>query len=265
MRIFKIANEMRIKMVLSLGILAAVHATAATPLSLPETLKVAEDNSPQIRKAEAAKDEAQWKNLEAFSVFLPKINVTGQHLLDNKFMVEQVAFPGAPTPESILLVQPYTIWSLRGDWVFFDGFANYDYYKSNTLAASAAEKEADWSRFQVRQDTKLQFFKALAASELEKVADQNVKTLQEHLDRAKAFRQSGAGTNFDVLRVEVQLNEAQSEKLNSADNTILSRQNLLNNIGVDDQGQGLTGDLPVPSAAKVSSLQKPVVMDRLDY
>lgn len=245
---------------------ACVFAQAAgsTELSLSDSLKVAEGSSPQVRKADAIKDEAKWKKVEAFSIFLPKVNVLGSHLMDNKFMTEQISLGGGP-PATIELIQPYTIWSARADWVFFDGFANYDTYRANSLAADAAQKEADWTRFQVRQQTKMQFYKALSAVELEKVANQNVKTLQEHLDRAKAFRQSGAGTNFDVLRVEVQLNEAQSEKLNSEDNTILARQNLLNNLGVDDEGQNVTGDLPSPSANKVSGLQKPTTIERLDY
>lgn len=251
-------------MVLTLACVFAQAASSAD-LTLTDSLKTAEDSSPQVKKAEAMKDEAKWKKVEAFSIFLPKVNVTGLHLMDNKFMVEQLALaPNQPTT-SIALIQPYTIWSARADWIFFDGFANYDSYRANSLAADAAEKEADWARFQVRQQTKLQFFKALSAVELEKVADQNVKTLQEHLDRAKAFRQSGAGTNFDVLRVEVQLNEAQSEKLNMEDNTLLARQNLLNNLGVDDEGQAVTGSLPVPDASKVKNLEKPTTFERLDY
>ncbi|WP_168196381.1 TolC family protein [Bdellovibrio sp. NC01] len=251
-------------MVLTLACVFAQAASSAD-LSLTESLKTAEDSSPQVKKAEAMKDEAKWKKVEAFSVFLPKVNVSGLHLMDNKFMVEQIVFAPNTPPTSIALIQPYTLWSARADWVFFDGFANYDTYRANSLAADAAEKEADWARFQVRQQTKLQFFKALSAVELEKVSDQNVKTLQEHLDRAKAFRQSGAGTNFDVLRVEVQLNEAQSEKLNMEDNTLLARQNLLNNLGVDDEGQSVTGSLPVPDASKVKDLQKPTTFERLDY
>lgn len=250
--------------ILILSVFGLISGAAnASDLSLADSLKVAEDNSPQVRRAEAVKEEARWKKTEAFSIFLPKVNLVGQHLMDNKFMVEKLNFGGTPT--TIDLIQPYTIWSVRGDWVFFDGFANYDSYSANSLAASAAEKEADWARFQIRQETKLKFYKALAAIELKKVADQNVKTLQEHLDRAKALRQSGAGTNFDVLRVEVQLNEAQSEKLNAEDNVILTRQSLLNDLGIEDQGQSLSGDLPAPSVGRVSSLQKPAAVDRLDY
>ncbi|MDG0816897.1 TolC family protein [Bdellovibrio svalbardensis] len=252
-----------VKVLILSAVCVFVQAAGSAELSLSDSLKVAEESSPQVRKADAVKDEAKWKKVESFSVFLPKLNVIGSHLLDEKFMRQQVTIGGPPT--TILLIQPYTIWSARADWMFFDFLANYDSYRANSLVADATQKEADWARFQVRQQTKMQFYKALSAVELEKVANQNVKTLQEHLDRAKAFRQSGAGTNFDVLRVEVQLNEAQSEKLNSEDNTILARQNLLNNLGVEDEGQTVTGDLPVPSAKKVSGLQKPTTIERLDY
>ncbi|WP_413558660.1 TolC family protein [Bdellovibrio sp. HCB209] len=244
-------------------LLCAPMAVHAETLSLEDSLNLATGGSPQVKRAEAAKDEASWKKVEAYSQFLPRITLGGTHLLDEKFMIQRVSLGGPPT--SIEMIQPYTIWSARAEWLVFDGLANFDRYSSMTYGASAAEKEADWAKFQVTQETKMKFFKALAAIELEKVANQNVKTLEDHLDRAKAFRKSGAGTNFDVLRVEVQLNEAQSEKLNSEDNTILSRQNLLVGLGVDDAGQSLAGVLPVPEAQKVASLQKPSKIERLDY
>ncbi|MGE5084943.1 MAG: TolC family protein [Bacillota bacterium] len=238
-------------------------ANSAETLTLSDSLKVAEGNSPQIKKADAAKDEASWKKTEAFSNFLPRVTLSGTHLLDEKLMVEKLNLGGQPM--SIDLIQPYTIWSARAEWLVFDGLANYDRYAAMTYGASAAEKEADWTRFQTTQEVKLKFFKAIAAIELEKVANQNVRTLEDHLDRAKAFLQSGAGTNFDVLRVEVQLNEAQSEKLNAEDNTIMARQTLLNTLGVDDSGQSLSGSLPEPDAQKVASLAKPSKIERLDY
>lgn len=250
-------------LVLSLAC-ALVQAASAAELSLTDALKVAEDNSPQIKKAEAAKDEAKWKKVEAFSIFLPKVTAGGSHLMGERFMFEDVTMPGLGS-FPFTLPSPYTVWSARAEWMFFDGFANYDTYSSYNYAANAADKEADWARFQLRQDTKMKFYRALAAAQLEKVAHENVKTLQEHLDRAKAFRQSGAGTNFDVLRVEVQLNEAQSEQLNAEDNTILTKLNVLNDLGVEDQGQSLSGSLPVPDASKVTSLKKPTQIERLDY
>ncbi|UYL09146.1 TolC family protein [Bdellovibrio sp. SKB1291214] len=245
------------------ALLCAPAAVQAETLSLADSLNLANGNSPQVKRAEAAKDEASWRKVEAYSQFLPRLTVSGSHLLDNKFMVETLNFAGNPT--TIELIQPYTIWSARAEWLVFDGLANYDRYRSMTYGANAAEKEADWAKFQINEETKLKFYRALAAIELEKVSNQNVKTLEDHLDRAKAFRKSGAGTNFDVLRVEVQLNEAQSEKLNAEDNTILSRQNLLVGLGVEDGGQTLAGALPIPDAQKVANLKKPAKIERLDY
>lgn len=249
--------------ILSLACVFTQAANSADSLTLSDSLKVAEESSPQIKRAEAAKDEASWKKTEAFSGFLPRVTLSGSHLFDEKFMVEKLNFGGQPT--TIELIQPYTIWSARAEWLVFDGLANYDRYAAMKYGASAAEKEADWARFQTKQEAKLKFFKAVAAIELEKVANQNVRTLEDHLDRAKAFLKSGAGTNFDVLRVEVQLNEAQSEKLNAEDNTIMARQTLLNTLGVEDTAQSLSGALPEPDGQKVASLAKPTTIERLDY
>jgi outer membrane protein TolC len=242
---------------------SSLLAEVPKALTLYDSIKINQDQSPQVRKAEAFKEEARWKKAEAFSIFLPKLTAGAQHLIDNKFMVEKISIGGSAT--TIELIQPYTVWSLRGEWMVFDGFANYDSYKAQTLAASALEKEADWMRFQLKEEVKLKFYKALAAVELEKVSNQNVKTLSDHLDKAKALRQSGIGTNFDVLRVEVQLNEARSEKLSSEDNVVLAKQLLLNTLGLEDEGHTLTGTLPVPATEKISVMEKPAASERLDY
>ncbi|WP_413582588.1 TolC family protein [Bdellovibrio sp. HCB288] len=237
--------------------------TEGQSLTLAESLNIANSTSPQVKIAEAAKDEASWKKTEAYSLFLPRVTLGGSHLFDEKFMLQRVTLGGPPT--TIEMIQPYTIWSARAEWMFFDGLANWDRFRSMSHGADAADKEADWARFQLNQDTKLKFYKALAAVELEKVSFQNVRTLEDHLSRARAFQKSGTGTKFDVLRVEVQLGEALSETLNAQDNTVLSRQNLLVGLGVEDTGQSLQGDLPVPDAQRVANLQKPQKIERLDY
>ncbi|WP_413575865.1 TolC family protein [Bdellovibrio sp. HCB290] len=255
-------KNIKLAITLSTMLLASTVVHAET-LTLTDSLNIANGSSPQVKKAEAAKDEAGWKKVEAYSVFMPRVTLGGSHLLDEKFMLQRVTLGGPPT--TIEMIQPYTIWTARAEWLVFDGLANWDKYKSMSYGASAAEKEADWAKFQVSQETKMKFYKALAAIELEKVSYQNVKTLEDHLSRAKAFLKSGAGTSFDVLRVEVQLGEAQSETLNAQDNTVLSRQNLLVGLGVEDTGQNLSGELPVPDAQKVANLQKPEKIERLDY
>ncbi|WP_413585309.1 TolC family protein [Bdellovibrio sp. HCB274] len=255
-------KNIKFAITLSTMLLASIAVRAET-LTLSDSLNIANGSSPQVKKAEAAKDEASWKKVEAYSVFMPRVTVGGSHLLDEKFMLQRVTLGGPPT--TIEMIQPYTIWTARAEWMFFDGLANWDRFKSMSYGASAAEKEADWAKFQVSQETKMKFYKALAAIELEKVSYQNVRTLEDHLSRAKAFLKSGAGTSFDVLRVEVQLGEAQSETLNAQDNTVLSRQNLLVGLGVEDSGQQITGELPTPDAQKVANLKKPEKIERLDY
>ena len=74
--------------------------------------------------------------------------------------------------------------------------------------------KASFAGNEISRENGITLTEAIASKELEKVAQQNVKTLEEHLTKAKALQQSGMETSFDVLRVEVQLNKAQSDKLN---------------------------------------------------
>ena len=54
----------------------------------------------------------------------------------------------------------------------------------------------------------MNFFKSLAAQKIEVVSQENLKTITDHLDQTQSLKQGGIATNYDVLRVEVQLSEA---------------------------------------------------------
>ncbi len=91
------------------------------------------------------------------------------------------------------------------------------------------------TQFQLQRQIILQYYKALAAQTLEDVANQNVKTLEDHLKDVNLFKKAGMFTNYDVLRVDVQVSEAKSELLNSVDNSVLSRAKLAEHLGNDSE------------------------------
>ena len=73
---------------------------------------------------------------------------------------------------------------------------------------------------------------------------------------------NGQATRFDVLRVEVQLSEARTERLSSQDHVALSRRKLSQAMGLDEaDGRPLDGGLPEPGsvspAAGVALEEKP--------
>jgi len=91
----------------------------------------------------------------------------------------------------------------------------------------------------------LQFYRALAAQALKEVAEQNVKTLADHLKDVTLFRKVGISKNYDVLRVEVQVSEAKSELMNADDNIYTARNKLAELLDHENDLRTLKGALPV--------------------
>ena len=73
---------------------------------------------------------------------------------------------------------------------------------------------------------RLKFVQALGAQVLASVAETNVKTLSDHLKRAQELYRLGEFTKVDVLKIQVQLEQAIPEKLAAADNVYLTRKAL---------------------------------------
>lgn len=252
-----------VKIIAFLVIQALVCSVYAQSFSLDEALRASQESSPEVRKIKAAKEEAEWKKVESYSYLLPKLNASALHLADNRYMVSHVNLGGKDIV--ITQVSPMTNWSLRAEWLLFDWFANWDNFQAMRYGASGIVKQNDWALFQLEQNTKIQYYKTLAAEELSKVARQNVLTLEDHLKRAQRIRDSGAGTDFDVLRVEVQLSEAQSEQLNAEDNAILAKKNFFRSLGLEFAQQYLSGDIPIPNSERIKNLEKPELRSRADF
>ena len=90
------------------------------PLSLEQATQEAQNNSPQSLRAKAAAEEAYWKNVEAWSGFLPKVSVSGSHYFTQKFQLLDIQFAG--NLAQIQQVFPKTSFQLEGSVTLFDGF-----------------------------------------------------------------------------------------------------------------------------------------------
>ena len=233
-----------------LGISASSIASAdpSTSLSLEQALSTAKDNSPRLQQAMASAHEADWKRIAAFSGFLPSLNASAGYLMLNQ--PQKVPFNG------VLFSIPYpsTLITINASLPIFDGLQNVNRYSSASLESDAAAMQAGAIGFQVEQETKLKFYQALAAGLLADVANQNVKTLQDHLAKTQVIRRGGAATNYDVLRIEVQLDEAVSEKLQAEDNVVLARENLAEIMGKTEDSSALDGAMPKPVPKNIPAL-----------
>ena len=200
-------------------------------LTLTQALQESGEQSLQIQKSKSALEETEWKHTESLSAYLPTVSASVNYLTDKKYMLLDTNIGGNAL--TIPQVLPTTIYSLKAILPVFDGFASTNRYRATRSLAEAAKNDYEWTQFIVNRQTVLQFYKSMASYVLQSVAEQNLKTLEDHLKDVHAFKKAGVSTNYDVLRVEVQVSEAQTELLNSQDNVELAKYKLGEVLGKD--------------------------------
>lgn len=250
-------------LILSLGLLS-YSEPVKTSLSLKEALEEGSSNSLQLQKVSSQKEEAAWKRVESTSGYLPQISASASYLTDKKYLLTDVQLAGSANPVSIPAIVPTTNMLLTLNYPLFDGFASTNRYQSAKLNEQSAVQELDWTQFQIQKQITLQYYKTLASQTLEEVANQNIKTLEDHLKDVNLFKKAGVFTNYDVLRVEVQVSEAKSELLNSIDNTAINKNKLADLLGKESEIRALDGKLPILSSDLIKNLDFQDIASRKD-
>jgi outer membrane protein TolC len=217
-------------------------------LDLATAQQEAVENSPSYKKAVNFEREKSWGQAEALSEgFLPHIILKGNYFFDNQYPEEQISL-GTPTLMSFEENFPIANLALDAEYDLFDGFRNIRKLDAANNSHEAASLLSHWASFQLQEQVRLAFYKAQAAKELSDMADENVKTLEDHLRIVDDQMDNGQATKYDVLRVEVQLSEAKSDQISYHDNVILARERLSQAMGLSKDDRTLSGDMPVLNA-----------------
>jgi outer membrane protein TolC len=246
----------------SLALAQAKSLSGGDSLKLSDALDEGLKNSPKIQKSESVVRESEWKTTETYSGFLPTLTASASYLFDKKYVLTDVFLAGNLL--SIEQVIPTSSATLTAQWSLFDGFSSTNRYHGASSMEQASKDENDWNRFQLEREIAVLFYKALAAKELKAVAEQNVKALEDHLKDVRLFKKVGVSTNFDVLRVEVQMSEAQSELLNSIDNVEVTRARLSEALGRQEDASEVEGALPRPKKELIKVVEKVDLSTRKD-
>ena len=231
------------------GLLATSYSYAQT-LNLKTALQEVNKDSPVLESAQASTHEIELKKMEAFSTFLPKLRANGTYLTDKKYQFLNINFGG---PVVIPQIIPTAQFNMLAEWSLFDGFASTNRYRAASEYADAADKAYSWKKFQTEMEVTLAFYQAIAAKMLKEVAVQNVKGLEDHAKDARLLRKSGVSTNYDVLRVEVQTSNGNTDLADAEDDIIIARERLAEVLGHETEERDLEGTLPVPQESLITN------------
>ncbi len=224
-------------------------AHADNGLTLNQAMQEGIDNNPSLKMSKAALEEARAKKRETFGSYLPKVDILANHVFKLKYQEIQIS------PTSVFeSTYPKTSFGARAEINLFDGFkTTYSYSGSKSLVV-AADFELAHTLMSTENTIRLKFVQALGAQVLASVAETNVKTLSDHLKRAQELYRLGEFTKVDVLKIQVQLEQAIPEKLAAADNVYLTRKALSEAMGVENDERPLLDTLPVPKVEVVKNL-----------
>ena len=248
-------NSLILMLGILFGLLAPVFAdtSAQTSLTLDDAQNQALQQSPDYQKAHALESEMSWHQVQSLAEgFLPQVTISGQHFFAENYSYLNVEF-GSPTPIQFPEIYPQTSLNLDAKMDIFDGFKNLHQIDASDRSHQAAEILLDWSSFQIQEQVRLKYFQALAAKILLDMANENVKTLEDHLRIVQDRLQNGEATKYDLLRVDVQLSTAKSNQIEASDDLVLTRESLAQVMGLKQDDRPLSGDLPVINTDKIVS------------
>jgi outer membrane protein len=115
----------------------------------------------------------------------------------------------------------------------FDGFRRLAALRATSASLNAAEAGVVSTRYQVTLDTKTAFYDALAAEDLVRVAQSQVRRAQRQLQISVEKLHAGSATRSDSLRSTVDFGNARIALLEAQANLTTAQASLGRQIGVD--------------------------------
>ena len=263
----------------------SVVAEEPQVLTLEKSIELAKQNNLTVQTVEQNLKTAEAQLRAARAGLLPRITATGNYTYFKdiqKSVIQADGGFGFPTPggetgemsppspdnESELielefgahhnvqgtvnLTQPIFAWG------------RYYYgYQAAKLNYQAVQRDVDAAYNQLRLDVSEVFYGVLIAQEFMRVAQQSVDLVEKQLGIAEASLQAGAATDFDVLRTNVQLANAKSQRV-LAENAIIAAENAYKTVLNIPLAENVSvkGTLEIPETHQMPALNLDMLIEQ---
>ena len=194
-------------------------------VTLEEALGMAERNNPNLEQSAASVDIAGYQELTAWGSFLPNLSLSYQYSDASSGRLD-------PTGQAITTTS-YSA-QLRGSVDLFRGFRRFSDLKGARLGVEASEARYREAEFTTSEGVKISYFNAVANRELVGVERDRVRRQEDQLAFVEQQLQLGRATRSDVLRSQVDLNNARVALLNAENSARNARYALAEAVGVSE-------------------------------
>lgn len=221
------------------------------PLTLEACLRLALKTNPLPQAAQQGVQAAKEASGEAFAPFYPELGIQTRYAYwqQRAFLPSGLSIPGRPTPK---IIGPTDDWmaGFRTRYTLFDSGERQAQYKSALARQGLAEEE----KTRVIQDLLLAvhqgFYGLAAALETRQVAEKNLLQIKAHLNLAKERKAAGAVPLADVLRVQVEVANAELALVRTDSLVSISKGNL-NTV------MGLSAENPLKITVNTQAIPSP--------
>jgi outer membrane protein len=236
-------------LLLGIGFTIIGSAWAAVPpveLSLPQAVAYAQAHSPSLAEAQS-RLQGGWAAVARATAprrTLLKVEARQTHVS------EVSSFTIIPGWTPVTLGANNTTHTLLGvQRVLYSGGRLEGALLQATTSAQAAEVSVIRLRQQVTFDATRAFLTLVATQHEAEVTRQALQTAETQCANATSRYKSGAAARFDVMRAEVQVEEARLEEMRASDSCAAAQASLVRVLGQEEGDyRASVNELPVPSA-----------------
>jgi len=232
MLIKMIKNNLMPALLLSMLLIIPNSAQEIKHLTLDESLKIGLENSKTLHSSKLKIISAEAQLDQANAAFLPTLGLGATYTRLSSVEPYNITVPGLGSFNvSPSILDNYTA-KVSLQQPLFTGFkisSSSDIAKSNSLAV-----KQDYSKdeLDVIFNIKNAYWNLFLAGKLKEAIDENVQQMKAHLDDIQNFFKQGLATKNEVLKVEVQLSEAQLSQIDARNTVKIATVNFDNVINI---------------------------------
>jgi outer membrane protein TolC len=197
----------------------------AREVGLEEALALARQYSPSLEQSASALEMAEYTQLSALGGFLPSLSLGYSYNNSSSGRLD-------PTGQSITTTN-YSA-QLTGGIDLFRGLRRFSDLRGARLGVEASSARYRQAEYQTAEAVKIAYYNAVARRELMRVEADRVQRQEDQLSFVDQQLELGRATRSDVLRSQVDLNNARMALLNAENAARASTYTLAEAVGVTE-------------------------------
>ena len=199
------------------------------PLTLADALEIALKRNTSILQAHADIRANEGVVIQTRSIALPRVSATGGYTAQDEGLIENIPMPSAG------IAQPSQNWQsgIRVQQSIYEGGRLTSALRAAKLTREASQLNYETTVSDTLLAVRIAYLDTLLGSQQIVVQEASVKLLTRELDDVRRRFNAGTVPQFNVLRAEVELANAQPKLIRARNACRIAKNNLVNLLGLD--------------------------------